>query len=86
MVWQSNILSRDSDHIDTFLYSCDDPCAEASSAYSKFESSSLNTKQSSQCVIGDSSTVQHGGKFLKKWMAWLEDNAEVYYGGLEEMH
>ncbi|EJD02064.1 P-loop containing nucleoside triphosphate hydrolase protein [Fomitiporia mediterranea MF3/22] len=37
------------------------------------------------CVIGDSSTVQHGGKFLKAWMAWLENNAEVYYGGLEQL-
>ncbi|THH10425.1 hypothetical protein EW145_g1317 [Phellinidium pouzarii] len=37
------------------------------------------------CVIGDSSTVQHGGPFLKKWMTWLEDKADVYYGGLEEM-
>ena len=32
-----------------------------------------------QCVIGDSSTVQHGGSFLKKWMAWLEANADVRY-------
>ncbi|KAI5118949.1 hypothetical protein M0805_006295 [Coniferiporia weirii] len=37
------------------------------------------------CVIGDSSTAQHGGQFLKRWMTWLEENADVYYGGLEEM-
>ncbi|KAI0336542.1 P-loop containing nucleoside triphosphate hydrolase protein [Cubamyces sp. BRFM 1775] len=35
------------------------------------------------CVIGDSSTVQHGSPFLKKWMAWLEANADVRYAGLE---
>lgn len=35
------------------------------------------------CIVGDSSTVQHGSPFLKKWMAWLEKNADVRYGGLE---
>ncbi|PIL23999.1 hypothetical protein GSI_13750 [Ganoderma sinense ZZ0214-1] len=35
------------------------------------------------CVIGDSSTVQHGSPFLKKWMAWLEANADVRFAGLE---
>lgn len=35
------------------------------------------------CVIGDSSTVQHGSPFLKKWMAWLETNADVRFAGLE---
>ncbi|OCH92757.1 P-loop containing nucleoside triphosphate hydrolase protein [Obba rivulosa] len=35
------------------------------------------------CVIGDSSTVQHGGPFLKKWMSWLEANADVRFAGLE---
>ncbi|TBU35975.1 P-loop containing nucleoside triphosphate hydrolase protein [Dichomitus squalens] len=35
------------------------------------------------CIIGDSSTVQHGSPFLKKWMAWLEANADVRYAGLE---
>ncbi|KAI0374894.1 P-loop containing nucleoside triphosphate hydrolase protein [Pilatotrama ljubarskyi] len=35
------------------------------------------------CVVGDSSTVQHGSAFLKKWMAWLEANADVRYAGLE---
>ncbi|KAH8112236.1 P-loop containing nucleoside triphosphate hydrolase protein [Phellopilus nigrolimitatus] len=38
------------------------------------------------CVVGDSSTVQHGGRFLKNWVAWLEEKADVYYGGLDEMH
>ncbi|KAL5514803.1 hypothetical protein ACEPAG_2119 [Sanghuangporus baumii] len=37
------------------------------------------------CVVGDSSTVQHGSKFLKEWMSWLENSADVYYGGLEEL-
>ncbi|KAG5636874.1 hypothetical protein H0H81_006535 [Sphagnurus paluster] len=35
------------------------------------------------CVVGDSSTVCHGGSYLKKWLAWLEANAEVKYAGLE---
>ncbi|CAL1709626.1 unnamed protein product [Somion occarium] len=35
------------------------------------------------CVIGDSSTVQHGSPYLKKWMSWLENNADVRYAGLE---
>ncbi|KZV75712.1 P-loop containing nucleoside triphosphate hydrolase protein [Peniophora sp. CONT] len=35
------------------------------------------------CVVGDSSTVQHGGSYLKKWLAWLEANADVRYAGLE---
>jgi len=35
------------------------------------------------CIVGDSSTVQHGGKYLKDWLAWLEDNADVRYAGLD---
>ncbi|KAF9242318.1 AAA domain-containing protein [Melanogaster broomeanus] len=31
------------------------------------------------CVVGDSSTVQHGGAYLKKWLAWLEANADVRF-------
>ncbi|KAG7085660.1 hypothetical protein E1B28_003205 [Marasmius oreades] len=31
------------------------------------------------CVVGDSSTVARGGKYLAKWMEWLEANAEVRY-------
>ncbi|KAF9494344.1 P-loop containing nucleoside triphosphate hydrolase protein [Pleurotus eryngii] len=37
----------------------------------------------SLCVVGDSSTICHGGPFLKKWLAWLEANADVRYGGLD---
>ncbi|KAF5392749.1 hypothetical protein D9757_000845 [Collybiopsis confluens] len=33
------------------------------------------------CVIGDSSTVTHGGSYLKKWMQWLDGNADVRYAG-----
>ncbi|KAG9082568.1 hypothetical protein FRC06_004931 [Ceratobasidium sp. 370] len=33
------------------------------------------------CVIGDSSTVEKGGAYLKKWMSWLDDNADVRYAG-----
>ncbi|KAF9011905.1 P-loop containing nucleoside triphosphate hydrolase protein [Cyathus striatus] len=35
------------------------------------------------CVVGDSSTVVHGGRYLKKWLSWLEENADVKYAGLE---
>ncbi|RDB23722.1 DNA polymerase alpha-associated DNA helicase A [Hypsizygus marmoreus] len=35
------------------------------------------------CVVGDSSTVCHGGSYLKKWLAWLDANADVRYAGLE---
>ncbi|EKM56705.1 uncharacterized protein PHACADRAFT_207896 [Phanerochaete carnosa HHB-10118-sp] len=35
------------------------------------------------CVVGDSSTVQHGSPFLKKWVTWLEQNADVRFAGLE---
>lgn len=35
------------------------------------------------CVIGDSSTVQHGSKYLKNWLIWLEENADVRYAGLD---
>ncbi|KAL7422025.1 hypothetical protein Q5752_003798 [Cryptotrichosporon argae] len=33
------------------------------------------------CVVGDSSTVGKGSGYLKKWMTWLEDNADVRYAG-----
>ncbi|EGO26696.1 hypothetical protein SERLADRAFT_447834 [Serpula lacrymans var. lacrymans S7.9] len=35
------------------------------------------------CVVGDSSTVVHGGSYLKKWLVWLEANADVRYAGPE---
>ncbi|KAG6860240.1 hypothetical protein C0995_013786 [Termitomyces sp. Mi166 len=35
------------------------------------------------CVVGDSSTICHGGNYLKKWLAWLDANADVKYAGLE---
>jgi len=35
------------------------------------------------CVIGDSSTVSHGSAYLKSWMEWLEENADVRFGGLD---
>ncbi|GJE86304.1 P-loop containing nucleoside triphosphate hydrolase [Phanerochaete sordida] len=35
------------------------------------------------CIVGDSSTVQHGSPFLKKWVKWLEANADVRFAGLE---
>lgn len=35
------------------------------------------------CIVGDSSTVQHGSKYLKDWLAWLENNADIRYAGLD---
>ncbi|WWC69923.1 uncharacterized protein I206_103867 [Kwoniella pini CBS 10737] len=35
------------------------------------------------CVVGDSSTVGKGSKYLKKWMEWLENEADVRYAGDE---
>ncbi|KAJ8091832.1 hypothetical protein PM082_021068 [Marasmius tenuissimus] len=34
------------------------------------------------CVVGDSSTVSRGSKYLSKWMEWLEANADVRYAEL----
>jgi len=36
------------------------------------------------CVVGDSETVSQGGAYLKSWMQWLEQNAEVRYAGLDD--
>ena len=33
------------------------------------------------CVVGDSATVSNGSEYLRKWMAWLEENAEVRFAG-----
>jgi DNA polymerase alpha-associated DNA helicase A len=35
------------------------------------------------CIIGDSETVGKGSKFLKQWMAFLEDKADLRYPMLE---
>lgn len=35
------------------------------------------------CVIGDSSTIVHGGSYLKSWLSWLEENADMRYGGID---
>ncbi|KAJ3850391.1 P-loop containing nucleoside triphosphate hydrolase protein [Lentinula lateritia] len=35
------------------------------------------------CVVGDSSTVIHGGSYLKKWLQWLDENADVRYAGID---
>lgn len=37
----------------------------------------------SLCIVGDSETVKHGSAFLKRWMTWLESNADVRYAGPE---
>lgn len=29
------------------------------------------------CIVGDSGTVGKGSKFLKHWMDWLEEHADV---------
>lgn len=38
------------------------------------------------CVIGDSETVGRGSKFLKEWMAFLEDKADLRYPDVGELH
>jgi DNA polymerase alpha-associated DNA helicase A len=38
-----------------------------------------------QCVVGDSSTVGQGSRYLKSWMEWLEANADVRYAGDEQI-
>ncbi|KAL7943451.1 P-loop containing nucleoside triphosphate hydrolase protein [Trichoderma barbatum] len=37
-------------------------------------------------VIGDSETVKRGSKFLKKWMEFLEENADLRYPDLAEVN
>ncbi|KAI1613162.1 P-loop containing nucleoside triphosphate hydrolase protein [Exophiala viscosa] len=37
------------------------------------------------CVIGDSETVSRGSSFLKRWMKYLEDNADLRYPTLEDL-
>ena len=34
-------------------------------------------------VVGDSSTVAEGAKFLKSWMSWLEENADLQLAGMD---
>lgn len=31
------------------------------------------------CVIGDSETVSHGGQFMKDWINWLSEHADLRY-------
>jgi hypothetical protein len=42
-----------------------------------------NMKHIYQCIVGDSSTIVNGGRYLKKWITWLEANADVRYAGLD---
>ena len=37
------------------------------------------------CVVGDSETVGHGSAFLKRWMKFLEDNADLRYPTLDDL-
>jgi DNA polymerase alpha-associated DNA helicase A len=37
------------------------------------------------CVIGDSETIAKGSKFLKGWMAHLEEHADLRYANLDEL-
>lgn len=37
------------------------------------------------CVVGDSETVGQGSSFLKRWMKFLEDNADLRYPTLDEL-
>ncbi|KAJ4305735.1 hypothetical protein N0V90_001266 [Kalmusia sp. IMI 367209] len=38
------------------------------------------------CVIGDSDTVGRGSKFLKAWMDFLEENADLRYPNIAEVY
>ncbi|OCK84972.1 P-loop containing nucleoside triphosphate hydrolase protein [Lepidopterella palustris CBS 459.81] len=38
------------------------------------------------CVIGDSETVGRGSKFLKKWMEFLEENADLRYPNVSDLY
>jgi DNA polymerase alpha-associated DNA helicase A len=35
------------------------------------------------CVVGDSGTVGKGSKYLREWIGWLEENADVRWAGDE---
>lgn len=37
------------------------------------------------CIVGDSSTVKHGSPYLKKWIAWLEANADVRFAEFDSI-
>ncbi|KAK6007874.1 hypothetical protein QM012_004688 [Aureobasidium pullulans] len=37
------------------------------------------------CVVGDSETVGRGSKFLKSWMEFLEENADLRYPDLDDI-
>ncbi|KAG1861195.1 AAA domain-containing protein [Suillus subalutaceus] len=37
------------------------------------------------CIVGDSSTVKHGSPYLKKWLAWLEANADVRFAEFDSI-
>lgn len=37
------------------------------------------------CIIGDSETVSKGSSFLKRWMKFLEDNADLRYPSLDDL-
>ncbi|KAL6247809.1 hypothetical protein RBB50_005157 [Rhinocladiella similis] len=37
------------------------------------------------CVIGDSETISRGSPFLKRWMKFLEDNADLRYPSLDDL-
>jgi DNA polymerase alpha-associated DNA helicase A len=43
------------------------------------------TNRDSQCIVGDSSTVKHGSPYLKKWLAWLETNADVRFAEFDSI-
>ena len=37
------------------------------------------------CVVGDSETVSRGSKFLKSWMAFLEENADLRFPNIADL-
>jgi len=42
--------------------------------------------QGGHVVIGDSETIAKGGKFLKRWMGFLEEHADLRYPDPSELN
>ncbi|KAH6606623.1 DNA helicase [Trichoderma cornu-damae] len=51
-----------------------------------FQGLAMTRPKRSLTVIGDSETVKRGSKFLKKWMEFLEENADLRYPDAAEIN
>ncbi|KDQ54135.1 hypothetical protein JAAARDRAFT_196886 [Jaapia argillacea MUCL 33604] len=50
---------------------------ETPRSYSEYSFHPLLALTYQQCIVRDSSTVEHGSSFLKEWLKWLAYNADV---------